>query len=185
MNIGRIATSIPGMYAAALYEAVKDGCVGAMRIGEELSIFNQLHSEKMDKVFSNYSVQTDNARHLFQILSSWFSMQFLNFLKVVVYNNRYALLSSIESIYLLLCDSKANRQRINVTSAVELLSDQKSRLEKKLSAKYNKSVVVNYTVDNSIIAGLILTTDTTRIDMSVKNDLEQLREYLKGAYYEK
>lgn len=185
MDVDRISTSISGIYATALYWAVNGNCVAVMQIKEELSIFNKLRSRKMDKVFSSYSVQADNALRLFEVLSTWFSEKFLNFLKIVVYNNRYSLLPSIESIYGLICDSEANIQRVNVTSAVDLSDDQKCKLEKKLSERYNKNVVASYILDDSIIAGLVLTTNAIRIDMSVKNDLKQLREYLKGAYYEK
>ena len=67
-----------------------------------------------------------------------------------------------------------------VTSAVELTAEQKARLIEKVKALCGRDVSAVYTVDESIMGGVIVETDGKIIDGSLKRRLHEVKEVIDG-----
>ncbi len=68
-----------------------------------------------------------------------------------------------------------------VVTAVPLSSEQKSALLSKLESKTGKSVDMRCTVDPSLLGGVSITLDGKRIEGSIRDRLDSLREHLNGT----
>ncbi len=106
-----------------------------------------------------------------------------NFLELIVNKGRENILYEICNRFLQLCDEKLNRIKVEVTSAVELTSEQKENIVKKLEEITHKKVVATYTLDNSIIGGFKARFNDTVIDASVHHQLELLKKKLFEENY--
>lgn len=74
---------------------------------------------------------------------------------------------------------QANRvMSVRVKSAVELLDDEKRRLEEKLEKKSGCRVRAEYIVDKSLIGGVVVETDDSVIDGSLRYKLQQVKEVI-------
>ena len=69
---------------------------------------------------------------------------------------------------------------VEVTAAYELPVDLINKLAQSLSAKLNRSVNVNSSVDKSLLGGVIIHTGDMVIDGSVRGRLAKLAEALKS-----
>ena len=66
----------------------------------------------------------------------------------------------------------------SVTSAVELTEGEKEKIKEKLISKYNIDVRLECTVDESILGGIIIKTDDTIIDGSLKRKLRDIKDVI-------
>jgi F-type H+-transporting ATPase subunit delta len=71
-----------------------------------------------------------------------------------------------------------DKLRVKIISAVLLDENQKKKLYKDLTAYFKKEVLLEYTVDGSIIAGIIIKYNDEVIDYSFKKKLLNLQHEL-------
>ncbi len=69
--------------------------------------------------------------------------------------------------------------RAVVTSAVELTDSEKIKVQEKMHALTGHSAMLRYTVDPSILGGIIIRTDDRIIDGSVRRRLKEIKEVIK------
>ena len=78
-------------------------------------------------------------------------------------------------------EEENNVVRVGVTSAIDLSDDRKNDIRNRIADKLKKNVVVNWTVDNNIIAGLVFNINETIIDNSIRHKLDNLsKKIMKG-----
>ena len=70
----------------------------------------------------------------------------------------------------------AGRVDANVVTAEAIDDDLKSKIQSQLSKHFGKTVVVNSSVDPTIIGGMVVRVGDTVFDSSVANDLKRVRE---------
>lgn len=155
--------------------------------------------EKVDKVFDElkfiaetYSSSTELSEFLINklithqdkkdVLSSLFKDKIsgitFNFLCLLIDNNRFETIITVVSEY------KDELNRLNnivvaeITSAVEIPDELKSRLISTLELKTSKKIEPNYKIDNSIIAGLIVNIKEKTIDSSIKTKISNMKKQL-------
>ena len=182
MDLGRVTTSVAGMYAKALYESTVEN---TELILDNFDMFSSICDKKIHGILSFPHMYSDSIGTIFTMMNGVFDRKFINFIKVLVQNGRFDILDPIKKMYSLLCDFDKNVQRCQVFSVLELTDDQRLKLKQELEKKYDKTIEAEYCLDPSIIAGIVVKTDENQIDMSVRNELDQLYEYLRGAYHEK
>lgn len=101
----------------------------------------------------------------------------INFLKILVERNRFGLINDIISIFNNLLDDVNNVARVEVVSAVALNENEMNLIQDKLASKIkDKQISVKYSVDDSIIAGLIFKLGDDVLDTSVSYKLEELQK---------
>ena len=80
------------------------------------------------------------------------------------------------------CDMDSRISVAQVTSAVELDEKEKSALKSKLEAVCGNSVIIECSIDPSIVGGLIVNIDGKIIDGSIKNKLHELKGVMYGEF---
>lgn len=139
-------------------------------------------SEELSNVINNPSVSTEEKQIVLCKL-------FQNSIMPIVYNFLYALnlrkridiIPQIAVEFEKELEKIKNIVRVKVTSAIDLADERKNDIRNKVAQKLSKDVVVDWNVDNDIIAGLIFNIDETIIDNSIRHKLEDLsKNIIKG-----
>lgn len=71
------------------------------------------------------------------------------------------------------------KSEATVTSAVDLTGEQKDKLRKKLEKMSGRELTISYRIDKSLIGGIIVETDGTRLDGSIKRRLKEIKEVME------
>ena len=86
--------------------------------------------------------------------------------------------SLLERLGSLIADHKGELSA-EVTSAKVLTKAQSEKLSKMISARVGKTVIINATVDEDIIGGLIVKVGSKMIDSSIRSKLNSLQNVMK------
>ncbi len=103
-----------------------------------------------------------------------------NFIYVLIDRKRIDQLVGINKAYAQAVDEIKGITRGEVVSAQELTDDQLNRVNEALSAISQKSVVLTTKVDPSLIGGLVAKVGDKLFDGTIRTQLNQLKESLKG-----
>jgi F-type H+-transporting ATPase subunit delta len=76
--------------------------------------------------------------------------------------------------------AEPTRLEAEVTSAMPLTDAQRATLETRLRARHGAELPVQYTVDPSILGGLIVRVGDQMVDGSLASKLNQLRQAISG-----
>ena len=100
---------------------------------------------------------------------------FLCFLERLIDNNHSDLLPGIYNIFSSMTDEVGKRRKVRVISAFPMNDTQKKRLKETLENSLKLDVILQNEVDPGILGGFVCYTDSIKIDMSIKKDLERLK----------
>lgn len=103
-----------------------------------------------------------------------------NFIKALASNKRLALLPFVKDLFAKLKAQQEKTIDVEVTAAYELPVDLINKLAQALSAKLDRKVSVNSSVDKSLLGGAIIHTGDIVIDGSVRGRLAKLAEAMKS-----
>ncbi len=104
---------------------------------------------------------------------------FVNFLYVLIDNNRINDLFVIYKEFCKIIDQNNNRLTVDVISAVKLSKNEIDNLSIKLSAYFNnKKININPLIDKTLIGGIKVISDGKSIDLSVIGKLNNLKEQI-------
>lgn len=139
-------------------------------------------SEELSNVINNPSISTEEKQVVICKLFQNNIMPIVyNFLFVLNLRKRIGIISEIAVAFEKELEKIKNITRVNVVSAIDIVDERKEELKSKISEKLNKEVIVDWDVDNEIIAGLIFKIDELIIDNSVRHKLDELsKEIIKG-----
>lgn len=171
---------VSSRYAEALFQ-----------VGEESNSTEKLYNElkavvdiiKENKEFANILkspiVSKEDKKDLISnIFGSQIDKEMLNFLKVLADKDRLSLTSSITEVFKGLLNDKNNILEGVAITAVPMKDDELEGLQGKLSAKYNKTVILKNEVDESVLGGVLVRLGNEEIDGTVKNRLDKMKEQL-------
>jgi F-type H+-transporting ATPase subunit delta len=99
----------------------------------------------------------------------------LRFLQSVVMHRRQMLIPEIAREYMDLVDEKEGRIHARVTVSREADAETQGMIAAQLSRMFAKDVIPHYTVDPSIMGGVIVNIGDTVLDGSVRKRLSSLR----------
>lgn len=173
--------SIARRYARALLDA---SGAAADEVSKQLEAFEQVFSssKELSDMASNpaYSrAQRQGVVTKLGELTGVAQPQLINLLKLLNERNRLAALPDIARVYRDLADTKAGRVRGKVTSAVPLQPEQLKKLEQALEKLTQRDVVLEATVDRSLIGGITAQVGGVIYDGSLKGQLLDLAQTLK------
>ncbi|MFR9069018.1 F0F1 ATP synthase subunit delta [Paraclostridium tenue] len=171
---------IASRYAEALFQ-----------VGEESNSTEKLYNElkavvdiiNVNKEFSNILkspiVSKEEKKTLItNIFGSTLDNEMLNFMKILADKDRLNLLANMEEAFKALLNDKNNILEGVAITAVPMNEGEVNELQAKLSAKYNKTVVLQNEVDESILGGVLVRLGNEEIDGTVKNRLDKMKEQL-------
>lgn len=101
-----------------------------------------------------------------------------NFLRVLLRNGRLTDLAEINDKFAAVLEERSGHVAAEVISARELSADQKGELKANLERLTGKQVQLNFSIDESIIGGVVTRVGSTVYDGSVRTQLENLKEQL-------
>ncbi len=172
-------TPLAKRYATALVElAQAENCLADVRsaavaLGEALTteLQNTLANARMDKaqLTTILTTATKGAPALMQ-----------NFIGTVVENGRTAELSTMLATIPAVADDAEGIITAQVTSATKLTKDEQKNVEtalKKLRPDA-KQIKLETTTDSSLLGGMVVTMASTRLDASVRGQLNQFKQTL-------
>jgi F-type H+-transporting ATPase subunit delta len=139
-------------------------------------------SEELSNVINNPSISTEEKQIvLCKLFQNSIMPIVYNFIFVLNLRKRVGIISEIAYEFEKELERIKNIARVNVTSAIELNNERKDEIKAKIAEKLNKDIIVEWGVDDDIIAGLIFKIDEQIIDNSIKHKLEDLsKEIIKG-----
>ena len=103
----------------------------------------------------------------------------LNFLFLLVENNRVSILNDVLLCFKQDIDKVQNVLRADIFSAVELNSDEREALISKLKIKAKMEVLADFRVDETLLGGIVIKINDTVIDLSLKKRLKNLKEVIE------
>lgn len=173
--------AVGGRYAEALYELAKrDNQVDAVE--QELKSVNELIQGNRDlqKVLYHPRITAEEKKALLQeMLEGKVSVVTFEFLKLLVDRQREQFLSDIVEYFVNMANADRNITAAQITSAIGLTDDEKKKLGAVLGKITGKKVVTSYSVDPSLIGGVVVRIGDRVIDGSIRTRLAALREHLR------
>jgi len=174
------ANDIARVYASALIE-----------IGQEQNILSDIEEEvkfladqitesnEIRQFFDSPGIPRDAKKNFVEkVFKGKLSDYSVNFLKVLIDNDRQSCIIDINQAFIELMDEVLNRQRITVISSVPLDSSLKVKLTAKIKDIIRKDVLLTEVIDPGILGGIIIKIGDRVIDGSLKKDLRNIKNNL-------
>lgn len=173
--------AVGSRYAEALYSiAEANGTVD--KVEEEIKAISELvnANKELQKILYHPRITAQDKKDLLKsILDGKVSDITANFLYLLVDRQREAFLGDIVEFFTDLANKARNIAQAEVSSAVELSKDEKKKLAEVLGKITGKKVQTIYSVDASLIGGVVIRIGDKVIDGSVRTRLANLREHLR------
>ena len=137
--------------------------------------------DKMVKVLASPSLTSEQQAQAFiDVCGEELSGNAQNFIKVLSENKRIALLPFISALFE---EFKANREKsvdVEIATAFELDAGIQDKLAKALSAKLEREVKVQASVNKDLLGGVVVRAADVVIDGSIRGRLAKLAEAMKA-----
>ena len=170
-------------YASALADVVLERGE-AREVQEELKAWERLFqsSENLQDVFRNPTIPLDRKQAVLNKLIERARPRptTVNFLKVLLQNQRLTDLDAINRKFAEVLDVRAGMLAATVTTARSVPADAQQKLHATLSTLTGSNVRVNFATDPELIGGLVTRIGSTVYDGSVRNHLQQIKEKMAG-----
>ncbi len=167
-------------YAQSLIDLGKNNDLSYVAIATDLAAIQLILNRSKDlyDALTNPLVNVDDKENIIDsVFVKDVDKLIINFLKLLVERNRFNLIYDVIAKFNLLLDDVNNVARVEVVSAVSLNENEKNIILEKLSQKISdKQISVKYSVDESIIAGLVFKLGDDVLDTSVSHRLEELQK---------
>jgi F-type H+-transporting ATPase subunit delta len=128
-------------------------------------------------VLSNPTIATEERMQLISP-DQGFDPEVVNLARLLIEGNRVHEIAGVVDEFGDLADAAAGRVRAVVTTAVELPSDERDELARKLSSRLGKEIALHAQVDPRVLGGLKLQYGDRLIDATIATRLQQLRRRL-------
>ncbi|CAO5682880.1 MAG: ATP synthase subunit delta [Holosporales bacterium] len=171
--------SLPGRYASALLNTSAQSFANDFDI--TLRVLEQDPSSAL--LLNSPYLNKKQVIDFLDIISVKLELQkeFSNFLKLLVQKNRLNILSDIFRCYTTLWNASHKIKPIHIITCSALTESQKLDIKNMLSAYFSEQLIIDFTVDSSILGGILIKTDDMRIDATVLNQIYALNTLLKTS----
>lgn len=176
------ATSIAKVYAKAFLGAIKESEKDSA-IDEFTEFLNVAISQNplFGAMLTSRSLNKEESLSLIdRVVAPHTSDVLANFLRVLVEHERLDLLEQIFSQITRLRDTETGKKAVVVRSAFQLSDDTLTSIKQRLSDTLGFSPVIETSIDQSVIGGLVIQVDDTVYDGSLRTRLKQLRGRLSN-----
>ena len=179
MSVQTVARS----YATALADVVLQRGE-ALEVQEELIAWEEMlqANANLREVFANPTIALDKKR---AVLSRLIEMAkpratTINFLKVLLQNQRLTDLNEINKKFAQILDERAGMVAATVTTARAVPQAYQQRLREKIADLTGKKMRIDFATDPELIGGLVTRIGSTVYDGSVRSQLQQVKEKMIG-----
>ncbi len=171
------SNDIARVYASSLIEVGQEQNI-LSDLEEEMKFLSDLMADKADlSLFLGSPAIPRDAKKDFvdKVFKGKLSGYIVNFLKVLIENDRQSCIHDIYRAFMEQMDNVYNRQRVTVISSVPLDASLKSKLTEKMKGIIQKNVLLIEEIDPGILGGIIIKIGDRVIDGSLKKDLRNIR----------
>ena len=171
-------------YSLALYELSTESNVASQIEEQSLSILKLL---EQSQDFSNLIKDPTNSQEdLLKVLDNIsnenkFENLLKNFLSFLITKRRFFYLEQILKSFIETCSKKRGELKAELKSAKELSSDEITKITDELTKNFSSKIKLNYKHDQSLIGGLVVQIESTMVDTSIKNKLQQIENKMIEA----
>lgn len=180
-------SAVASRYAQALIDVVMEPSseVQPAAVLAELGAVNELIAQSDDLRHILLSPAVPNTRKR-KVIADFATMLGLsrtvgNFLSVVIHHRRIDTLGQIREAFQFLVDERMGVVRAEVASAQDLNAEQRQKLEAELSRISGKQARLEFSVDPSLVGGVMARIGSTVYDGSVRGQLAVIRQRLAGG----
>ena len=175
--------TIARRYATALADVVIERGE-AREVQDELRAWEQLiqANPNLQEVFRNPTIALDKKRAVLDKLIERVKPRgtTVNFLKVLLQNQRLTELAEINRRFAAVLDERAGMIAASVTTARSVPESAQQKLLATLTSLTKRKVHLSFETDPSLIGGLVTRIGSTVYDGSVSNQLAQIKEKMAG-----
>ena len=173
-------TEVGNVYGESLYQLASEENLSKL-IAQQLSVLQHSFQQEPDFIRLLSSPNLTKAERC-QILDDSFRGSVhgyvLNFLKILTEKGYMRYFSDCCDAYTEHFDQDNGILRVNAVSAVELTTEQKDKLTRKLSRITGKEVALRTRIDHRVLGGIRLDYDGQRLDDTVSHRLDAVRNVL-------
>lgn len=169
-------------YAAALFSLTEeDGTTDAVLA--DLMVAEEALAENPDypKLADTPALPRGEKIALVRAAFASLALPVRNLLSLLSEHHAVYLFPEIVKSYRALCDEARGIERVRVITAVPLSEKQSAALTEKLSAMTGKTIIIENTVDPTILGGVKLRYAGTQLDGSLRTRLDAIEKNLKSA----
>jgi F-type H+-transporting ATPase subunit delta len=182
-SLSVLFTSLPGRYARALFNEGKK----ANNLQEILDSFDRLDTF-FEKHSSVRKLLTSSCVNATDLDAGWralgdhlsFCPTFTAFMRQVIHNRRFQIIGKIKYVFRVAVAKHKNMRNVIVSSAVELLPEQRARVEKLIASAFKEKVIIRYKINERILAGIKIASEEVVVDASALSQLKQLSTYCRS-----
>ena len=173
-------TTIARPYARAAFSQGLNEASGLINWSRMLGLLSAaIQQDLVSEALENpLLTRTEQAGVMIGIMGDELSPTGQNFVSVLAENGRIGLLRTIHDLFELL---KANHEKtmdVKITSAFEVSDDDNEKIVAALNQRLQRDITLSSSVDSSLIGGIVIRTEDTVIDNSVRGKLEKLAQAL-------
>ncbi|MCQ2958918.1 MAG: ATP synthase F1 subunit delta [Bacteroidales bacterium] len=167
-------------YAKALFEfASERGVLDAIIADVKLLSKSLGEIAELAEVFQNPVVKPSNKKSFVSaLLTGKVSKEMIDFLNLVISNNREIYIQDILRNVLDIYRKKAGITAVTITSAAPLSAEQQSSIVDLVKKGKNTEVELQTNVDSSLLGGFVLRIEDMQYDASIKTRLKQVKNEL-------
>ena len=180
MNIDKKQLKIAKNYAEALFKIGKEQNSAGKFYAQlkDVSVIIK-NSDDLKTFFENPLISANDKKEIiYKIFGKDFDLQIINLLNLLADNKRLELVDTVYYCFENLYEKMSNIKRITVTSAIELNSDSKKRLEKIIETKTGSKIIPAYKIKKNIIGGLIVKIGDKIVDLSLASKINDMEKQL-------
>ncbi|MDC7242458.1 MAG: ATP synthase F1 subunit delta [Sphaerochaetaceae bacterium] len=169
-------TGIANQYALAVFSLAKE----SNREEEFFTViqgFNDNVDDKTHKFFAHPKISKIDKKSMLSGIVK--DALLLNFLTVLVDNDRFLLIEAIVYAYKDILDEQNKVMQVKVFSKTPLTKDNLNKITKKLKSTYNRKVELEELTDESIIGGFRLEFEGNVLDETVNKRLDDIKASLQ------
>ena len=174
-----MASEISGRYGEALFQlAREDSAVREMR--EEAMILRKEIADTPDLLIFFRAVQIPDTekKEVIDRMFQGFTKHMRNFLKLLIDKDRTYYLKEILDTFIDRCNQELNIETAVVSSARALSETDLKRIREALEKKTGKEIVLTNVVDQSLIAGIKVTSGSTVTDVTTAHRINEMKDLL-------
>ena len=171
-------------YSQALYElAMEENTI--QQVEEHVQVFLNLISKSDDFsiLIKDPTFKQDEQLNTINIIFEKFKLNNLlkKFINFLIDKRRFFFVEKILKNFNEICSKKRGEITAKLSVAKELSNEEINKIKNELSQNFGSAVKLNYTFDPSLIGGLIMQVESTMIDTSIKNKLQQIEKKMIEA----
>ncbi|MGL4949100.1 MAG: ATP synthase F1 subunit delta [Anaeroplasmataceae bacterium] len=167
-------------YAVALYElSLKEKSLEEVKLNLEVLSKALLEIEDGIKLFTYPSITKNNKKEILLKITSGFNKMFIDFLKVLIDNNSFELINSIDVEFNKLIDLNNDKLLVDVVSSSKLNVEARNEIIRVLEKKHaKKTIKINNIIEENLIGGFKIIINGECMDTSLHDRLNRLKSIL-------